>query len=87
MTKSYKLKIYANKGKIRELNRLLTHWQDLVTHKIKLFWELEKVKGSYCPTEYALGGRLVRDASTKAWQIVKEAKKARQEERPYFNGN
>ena len=86
MIKSYKLKIYANKNKIKELNKLIAFWQDQVNHKIKLFWTFKDIKGSYPPKEYCRGGRLVRDASQKAWQIVKGAKKTKQKERPYFKG-
>lgn len=84
--KSYKLKVYANKGKRRELNKLLAFWQDQVNHKIKIFWKFKEVKGSYPPKEYCKGGRLISDASRKAWQIVKIAKKIKQKERPYFKG-
>lgn len=84
MIKSYKLKIYANRGKVKELNKLLTFWRDQVNHKIKIFWEFGKIKGFYPPKEYALGGRLIRDASVKAWQIVRGTKKTKQKERPYF---
>jgi len=28
MTKSYKLKVFANKKKIKELNKLVTFWRD-----------------------------------------------------------
>lgn len=86
MIKSYKLKIYANKNKIKELNKLLAFWQDQVNHKIKLFWTIKDIKGSYPPKEYCRGGRLVRDASVKAWQIIKGARKTKQKERPYFKG-
>ena len=86
MVKSYKLKVYANKGKVKELNKLLAFWQDEVNHKIKLFWKFEDVRGSYPPKEYCRGGRLVKDASQKAWQIVKGARRAGQKERPYFKG-
>lgn len=86
MIKSYKLKIYANKAKIKKLNELLSFWRDQVNRKIKIFWQFNDAKGPYCPTQFALGGRLIRDASTKAWQIVKRAKRAEQEKRPYFKG-
>jgi len=86
MTKSYRLKVCANKGKIKELNKLLAFWADQVNKKIRIFWKFKEVRGSYCPTEYALGGRLTRDASIKAWQIVRGAKKLGQKEKPYFNG-
>lgn len=87
MTKSYKLKVYANKGKIKELNKLLAFWQDQVNKKIKIFWDFKKVSGSYCPTKYTLGGRLITDASIKSWRIVKGAKKGGQKKKPYFGGD
>lgn len=87
MTKSYKLKIYANKKKVKELNKLLALWRDQVNHRVKIFWEFDKIKGPYPPRECTLGGRLIRDASVKAWQIVKGAKRAGQKERPCFNGD
>ena len=74
MTKSYKLKIYANKEKLKKLNKLLAFWQDQLNHKIKIFWDFESLKGSYPPKEHCLGGRLISDVSKKAWQIVKGAK-------------
>lgn len=83
--KSYKLKIFANKNKQNKIDNLLVFWNNEVQKKIDIFWIFKEVKGSYCPTEYALGGRLIRDASTKAWQIVKGAKKKKQE-KPIFKG-
>jgi len=87
MLKSYKLKIYANEGKIKEINKLLSFWKDQVNHKIKIFWQFDEVRSSYCPSKYSLGGRLIRDSSLKAWYIVKGAKKAKQIDRPYFKGD
>lgn len=87
MIKSYRLRIYANKGKLKEINKLLAFWQDQVNHKIAVFWEFDKVKGSYPPKEYSVGGRLISDASVKAWQIVKGAKKIGQKDRPFFKGD
>jgi len=55
MIKSYKLKVYANKGKIKELNKLMAFWRDQVNHKIKIFWKFKEVKG-YPPKEYCKGG-------------------------------
>lgn len=74
MIKSYKLKIYGNKGKLKKLDALLTFWQSHVQLKIKMFWDFAKVQGTYPPSIYALGGRLKRDATDKAWLIVKMAK-------------
>jgi len=87
MIKSYYLKVYANKGKVKELNKLIAFWRDQVNHKIKIFWKFKEVKGSYSPKEYCKGGRLISDASKKTWQIVKGAKKTNQKERPFFKGN
>lgn len=87
MIKAYKLKIYPNKGKAKKLNKLLAFWQDQVNHKIKIFWQFNDVKGPYCPTQFALGGRIIRDASIKAWQIVKGAKRTKQKKRPCFKSS
>lgn len=84
MIKAYKLKIYPNKGKAKKLDELLNFWQDEVNRKIRMFWQFENVKASYPPKEYTKGGRLVRDASVKAWKIVKGAKKTGQTEEPFF---
>jgi len=86
MTKSYKLKVFANKKKIKELNKLVTFWRDQVNHKIKLFWSFENVKSSYPPQQYCCGGKLVGDASVKGWKIVKGAKATEQKEKPCFKG-
>lgn len=87
MLKSYKLRIYPNKGKAKALNQLLAYWKDQVNRKIRIFWGFEEVKGVYPPKEYSRGGRLVRDATAKAWQIVKSARARGQEIRPHFKGN
>ena len=87
MIKSYQLKIYPNEGKKKELNRPISFWTDKVNHFIKLFWVFEELPGGYPPKEYTRGGRLIRDAAVKAWQIVKGAKRAEQKKRPYYNGN
>jgi IS605 OrfB family transposase len=86
MLRSFKLKIFANKGKKEKINKLLNFWKIEINKKIDIFWKFEEIKGPFCPTEYALGGRLIRDASTKAWQIVKGAKRGKAE-KPIFEGN
>lgn len=86
MIKAYKLRIYPNGNKAKKLNALISFWQDEVNHKITLFWDFNKVVGSYPLKEYTKGGRLIRDASVKAWQIVKGAKRARQKDMPFFGG-
>ena len=87
MIKSYNLKIYGNKQKLKRLNILLSFWRDQVNHKIAVFWEFESLVGSYPPKEYTGGGRLISDTSKKAWQIVKGAKKTGQKNRPVFTAN
>lgn len=87
MLKSYRLKIFANKGKLEKLNNLLNFWKEEVNKKIDLFWAFEKVKEFKPPKVNRLGGRLINDASVKAWQIVKGAKKKNQKEKPKFKGN
>ena len=87
MIKSYRLKIYPNESKRKELNRLISFWSDKVNHFIRLFWTFEELSGSYPPKEYTRGGRLIRDAAVKAWQIVKGAKETGQKKRPYYDGN
>jgi len=84
MIKSYKLRLYQNRGKEKQLDELLAFWRDEVNRKIRMFWHFKEVKGSYPPKEYTKGGRLIRDASMKAWQIVKGAKKEKQTEEPFF---
>jgi len=87
MIKSYQLKIYPNTGKKKELNQLISFWTDKVNYFIRLFWVFKKSFGGYPPKEYTRGGRLIRDAAVKAWQIVKGAKKTGQKKRPCYNGN
>jgi IS605 OrfB family transposase len=88
LTKSYQLKIYANQEKLSRLDNLLSFWKEEVNKKISVFWDLDtNFKSSYPPKEYCLGGRLVCDASKKAWQIVKLAKKTKQENMPVFKGS
>ena len=87
VVRSYQLKMYPNKGKRKELNQLISFWTDKVNHFIKLFWTFEELSGGYPPKEYTRGGRLIRDAAVKAWQIVKGAKKVGVKRRPYYNGN
>ena len=86
MIKTYTLKLYPNKNKIVKLNELISFWRDHVNHKIKVFWDFDVVKGSYPPKEYERGGRIIHDASNKAWQVVKGAKRTDQEDKPVFEG-
>jgi putative transposase len=85
--RSFRLKIYANKNKLAKLDALITWWQQEVNKKINLYWQLPKVSGSHPPKETKRGGRLVQDASQKAWQIVKSAKKQTNPQLPIFEGS
>jgi len=87
MIKAYKLKVYANKRKTKELNKLLAYWRDQVNHKIKIFWEFPEVKGLYPPKAFGRGNHLIGRSTIKAWQIVKGVKKKKQREKPYFKGD
>lgn len=86
MIKSYRLKLYPNKGKEKELNRLFAFWRDQVNHKIKIFWGFDEVRSSTPPKENRRGGRLISDTSVRAWNIVKGARKTEQKGRPHFKG-
>lgn len=44
MKKSYKLKIYANHGKMEKIDSLIDYWCSLVNEKIDIFWSFD---GSY----------------------------------------
>ena len=86
MIKTYTVKLCPNGNKVKKLNSLVSFWRDQVNHKIKVFWEFDEIKSSYPPKEHSRGGRLIRDASVKAWQIVKGAKAVDQAEKPMFDG-
>ena len=86
MIKTYTIKLCPNQIKVKKLNSLISFWRDHVNHKIKAFWDFDEIKGSYPPKELSVGGRLIRDASVKAWQIVKGAKATEQTNKPVFNG-
>ena len=83
----FKLKIYANKNKLVKLDALIAWWQQEVNKKINLYWQLPKVVGSFPDKETTKGGRLVKDASQKAWGIVKSAKKQTNPQLPIFEGS
>lgn len=85
MIKTYTIKLSPNKSKVKRLNRLISFWRDQVNHKLRLFWDIDEIEGSYPPKELSAGGRLIRDASVKAWQIAKGAK-ATDQETPVFDG-
>ena len=87
MLKSYHLKLYPNKEKSKQLDQLLRFWREEVNRKIELFWKIGEIKDRYPPKEHTRGGRIVRDASVKAWQIVKGAKKVGQKKKPVFKGS
>ena len=86
MIKTYTIKLYPNRNKVKRLNILVSFWRDQVNHKINTFWKFDDVKGSYPPKELSRGGRLIRDASMKAWQIMKGANAIEQVDKPVFDG-
>lgn len=71
MRKSYKLKIYANRGKLEKIDSIIDYWRSLINEKIDIFWNFEAVVGAYPSKEYRVGSRFINSASIKAWQIVK----------------
>lgn len=85
MVKSYKLKIYPNKTKALEINKLLAFWRDQVNHNVSVFWSLDDVVGLYPPKDYIGEGTINRESSIKAWGVVKEDKKLKKLERPFLD--
>lgn len=86
MLKAYKLKIYANQEKNKKILSLLNQWTIDVQLLIDLYWQLEKVDGSFPPNELMPSGTLRRNAAVKVWQIVKGARATNQTKTPQFNG-
>jgi len=85
--RSYNLKLYPNKGKREKIDELIQFWKTEVNRKINIFWSFDKLNGQYPPKEFTKGGRLVRDASVKAWHIVKSAKRSGQTKKPVFKSD
>jgi IS605 OrfB family transposase len=83
--RTFMFKLFPNKQKEKELDQLLRFWKREVNEKIGEFWKID-IKSHFPPKEYTKGGRLIRDASVKAWQIVKGAK-AKGQKIPIFKGN
>ena len=86
MIKSYKLKIYGNNAKIKNLGVLLDFWRKEVQDKIDIFWCFDSINGNFPPREFCSSGRIGVDLTAKAWHIVKLAKKLKQE-KPMYRGN
>lgn len=84
--RNYKLQLYPNRRKGEKLDQLIKFWKKEVNRKIEIFWKFDMKMGKFPSKEYLKGGRLVSDASKKAWQIVKGAKKTNSE-KPIFKGN
>lgn len=82
--KSYNLKLYPNKEKAKAINQLLAFWHREVNKKISVFWKMEDIKKPYPPKEYRQKGRLISNASLKAWQIAKVAKAVGQKKKPTY---
>lgn len=87
MLRAYKLKIYANKEKLKKLDGLLLFWKEEVHRKIDIFWVFPKVTGSFPPLEYTHGSKYLSEATKRAWRLVKSAKKVKQKEKPDYKGN
>ena len=87
MIKSFKLKIYPNRDKLSKIQDLFEFWKVSMQYKIDLFWEFESLAGSFPPSLHrSTGNRQLNDINLKAWQIVKIARKLKQE-KPIYQGN
>ncbi|MCD6319590.1 MAG: transposase [Candidatus Desulfofervidaceae bacterium] len=89
MKLSYKLKVYANKGKIGVLETLARFWQKKVNYYINFYWKAPdwELKLNKPPKEFrGSGSKLENLASVKAWQTVKSIrnKKRGQKDKPVF---
>jgi len=86
MIRSYKLKIYPNRGKDSLIDELLYLWREEVQHHIDRFWVLlTSPSDSFPPKDLMPYGTFNRQAAVKAWQIVKGAKSTGSEW-PEFKG-
>ena len=77
---SYKLKIFANKGKLEVLENLADFWVRKVNEYIDLYWRAPdwELKLSKPPKEFrGSGSKLENLASVKAWQMVRAVKRKR----------
>ncbi len=80
MRLSYKLKVFANKGKIVVLENLAAFWVSRVNYYIDLYWRLPdwEIRFSRPPKEFRGSGLKLEDkASVKAWQMVWTVRKKR----------
>jgi IS605 OrfB family transposase len=84
MFRSFKLKIYANKGKLSHIDNMLSIWKDTVNDRIDVYWPMEQ-KTAW-PTTVKSGNTITRRASCLAWTLCKTAKKSKQT-KPVFHGD
>lgn len=87
--KSYKLKMYPNKGKIAVLDQLLEYWATKVQEGIDTFWDMpdEALKRPKPPYGYQACNSIIgSNALYKGWQLVKNAKKMGIEKPQYRGG-
>ena len=71
MKLAYTAHIYANPGKLTQLEWLLTEWLSLVNGFIETFWAFDRVAGANPPQEFKRGSRVTSAAARKAWSVVK----------------
>jgi IS605 OrfB family transposase len=84
MIRSFKLKIYANKGKLSYIEDMLSVWKETVNDRIDVYWPMEQdSKWSQGPK---LGSKLKNEASQYAWALCKTAKKLKQD-KPLFHAD
>ena len=74
MIRSFKLKIYANKGKLSYIDDMLSVWKETVNDRIEVYWTMEQ-KFINPPKGSCLGNELKNDAVRFAWTLCKTAKK------------
>ena len=78
MRLSYKLKVFANKGKVAILENLADFWVRKVNEYIDFYWQIPdwELKLAKPPAEFrGSGSKLENLASVKAWQMVKAVRR------------
>ena len=84
MIRSFKLKIYANKGKLSYIDNMLSIWRETVNDRIEVYWPMEQ--DSKWPPSPRLGSTIKNEAARFAWTLCKTAKKLKQN-KPVFCGD
>ncbi len=78
MKLSYKLKVFANKGKTALLEKLAKFWVKKVNYYLDFYWQAPdwELKLSKPPKEFrGSGSKLENLASVKAWQMVRAVRR------------